>query len=191
MRPKPFPFGAELVRDLLDYNPDTGEFIRTKFVDRRFRGKPAGFIHHTGYRVIKIDYKPYFAQRLAWLHFHGECPGDLLIDHINRDKDDNRICNLRKATFRQNTTNSKARAASGFKGVYLITRSDPPRWTATISNKDGKTLHLGVFRDRTEAAVCYERAARQIYGEFVPSSLQVTGHLTNQHTHDSDPPPNA
>src|SRR5687768_770720 len=107
---------AEKLRELMDYNPDTGVFLYRKRRGRRSAGLEAGSIVK-GYRLISLG-KQYSAHRLAWLYVYGEWPaGDL--DHINCVRDDNRIANLREATDSQNNANRTLapKNSSGFKGV--------------------------------------------------------------------------
>lgn len=153
----------ERVRELLSYSPDAGEFVWTELAYSRFRGRRAG-CHKFGYRVIRIDGTAYFAHRLAWLHVFGRWPGDVL-DHVNGDKADNRICNLREATPGQNAVNSKARAsASGIKGVYRAAKA-VGKWRAEF-RANGKFYFLGEFWTKDEAARVYAEAFRSVHGEF-------------------------
>jgi hypothetical protein len=73
----------------------------------------------TGYITIRVIYKSYLAHRLAWLYVHGEWPENL-IDHINNNRSDNRICNLRKATKTENNRNTLrgSKNKSGVKSVF-------------------------------------------------------------------------
>jgi len=88
---------------LLTYDPYTGLF--TWLVDaysNKVKGKIAGSIKE-GYINISIDRKLYRAHRLAWLYVNGVFPSE--IDHINRVKSDNRICNLREVSRSENCQN--------------------------------------------------------------------------------------
>lgn len=103
------------------------------------------------------------AHQVAWSVYYGERANGL-IDHINGDKGDNRICNLRIATNRQNSMNRSGAkdAASPYRGVYPMPNG---RWRARIS--DGvKTLSLGMFDTEVEAAMAFNDAATQLHGEW-------------------------
>lgn len=149
------------LRDLLDYNPETGEFI--------WRPKPAGCVNKKGYAHICVDGIRYPAHRLAWLHVYGEWPPEM-IDHANTVRDDNRIANLRKATNGQNKSNCRAYkgSASGTKGVYPSFRGKP--WRSQIRKPDGGIAHLGHFDTIEEASAAYFEAAKKYHGEFARQS---------------------
>jgi hypothetical protein len=95
---------AEQSREQLDYNPETGEFRWKVPRNGVIVGAKAGTDCHDGYISIRIFGKRYMAHRLAWLHHYGEWPiGGL--DHINGQRWDNRIVNLRLATPKQSAAN--------------------------------------------------------------------------------------
>ncbi len=125
------------LRAVLEYDPDTGGFTWTK------GNKPAGYLHSSGYVLIRIDGVSYRAHRLAWLYVHGVWPEDQ-IDHINRTRADNRISNLREATPQGNAANRGARAGSksGYPGVTWYARYN--KWQA-CRRHGGKIKHLGYF----------------------------------------------
>lgn len=182
---------AEHVRAALDYNPGTGVFTRkrTGAHNSRFLDRPVGFIHHTGYQVIKIGSKPYPAHRLAWVHFHGEWPGvDFYIDHINHDKTDNRICNLRKATPAENFANTKYIAnKNGIRGIHKDARMKSRPWLAVITSQ-GKSRYVGYYKTPEEAATAYHAAAVELYGEFAPP-LEITKSSVAPEVHIGFDPP--
>lgn len=152
------------LKDLLNYDPETGEFTWLASRTGTARaGTIAGRVNH-GYRRISIDGTKYLAHRLAWLHVHGAWPaGD--IDHIDMNRSNNRIANLREATTSQNKGNSRAYSnnTSGVKGVCW--NKNGRFWQAQIRFQ-GKKLHLGCFGDINDAAAAYEKAAAELFGEF-------------------------
>lgn len=96
----------------------------------------------------------------------------LCVDHINRDRLDNRRCNLRLATYSQNNANKKLVARSsktGFRGVYKAPTSR--RFSAQI-RYGGKTHRLGLYDSPEEAAKAYDAAARYIFGEFATTNFE-------------------
>lgn len=144
------------LKDLLHYAPDTGEFTWKVKHPRAGIGAVAGATDHYGYVVIRLDTVLYKAHRLAWLYVHGAWP-DKGLDHINQNKADNRICNLRVAGQSVNMHNVAARvnSKSGVAGVTW--RADRKKWCARI--KVGyKNFNLGLFDDK-RAAVEARRAA--------------------------------
>jgi hypothetical protein len=89
-----------------------------------------------------------------------------VVDHVNGDGRDNRVSNLRAATYSQNSQNrrkSKKRCGSKYKGVWLDKRSG--RWRAQICF-DGDRRHLGYYGEEEAAARAYDRAAVRYHGEF-------------------------
>lgn len=155
----------ERLRALLHYDPETGVFTRVKSV-RGFRaGIEAGALHQaSGYVYIGVDRHSYRAHRLAWLYMTGEWPADDL-DHINRNRADNRWINLREATRSQNNANARRRCdnTSGVKGVSLDRRHNT--WRAYIV-VDGRQRHLGRFKTVDAAKEAYARAALATFGEY-------------------------
>jgi hypothetical protein len=150
---------------IIDYNPETGAMVwRVSTNNRNTIGSEAGSIAKTGYRVVCIDYKQYLAHRLAWFYVHGSWPKE--IDHINRDRSDNRMANLRLATRGQNNMNTGLRSdnKSGHTGITWHKGSN--KWRATIHH-NGKQIQVGMFDTIEEAAKAYSEAAAKLYGDFV------------------------
>lgn len=157
----------EQVVALLDYNPDTGVFRwRDPGYARKAKGGIAGFYDKDGYRKIRILGAGVMAHHLAWFITHGRWP-TVMIDHINRVPDDNRICNLREATNAQNQGNKapSQRSATGLKGVTRIARRGGVEYRATLYI-GGKTKVIGHFRCPEEAHKAYCKAALDHFGEF-------------------------
>ena len=161
---------AERVREVLDYDPETGVFRRKTHRCRNHVDVIAGSYGQrrngkTGISSlarIGVDGKLYRAHRIAWLYVYGEWP-PMNIDHKDGDPFNNRIANLRLATKRQNSHNRRSMSACGLKGVSLDGRRD--LWRARIK-LDDKQKWLGYFRTKEEAAAAYADAARQYFGEF-------------------------
>jgi HNH endonuclease len=94
---------------------------------------------------------------------------DEQVDHINRNKSDNRRCNLRLANHHQNSANQDRKGKS--KGIILTkkTPSSPDRWRARI-RYHGKLIHLGYYLSRDDAIAAYNQAAQELFGEYAALS---------------------
>lgn len=136
----------ERVRQLFDYHD--GNLIWKLSLGAASKGDVAGE-QIKGYRRIKFDDQQYLAHRLIWVWYHGSIPENRVIDHIDRVKHNNRIENLRLATYSENAHNSQGRRnnTSGFKGVNQIKSG---KWISRI-RIDGVGHYLGTF-DTPEAA---------------------------------------
>lgn len=163
---------------VLDYNQDTGVFTwreRTPnmFNDTKkrskehicnrwnsnFAGKKAG--RAGKYVQIAINCKSMLAHVLAWFYVYKTWP-KLSLDHHDRNPLNNAINNLREATRGQNSTNSKRKNKTSYKGVTLHKNK---KFVAYITiNK--KQLYLGIFDTAQEAHTAYCDAARKHYGDF-------------------------
>ena len=138
------------LKELLHYNPSTGVF--TWLIRRGGTAKIgtiAGSKCKRGYVAIAIDLKLYRAHRLAWLYVYGYLP-EHGIDHIKRDRSDNRIEKLREASSQCNTRNTGNWSinTSGVKGVFW--QKARGKWQSQITvNKH--TTYLGTFSEFDEA----------------------------------------
>lgn len=165
---KPAQLTTERLLVLLSYDAESGVFVWNSTRGRSAKaGDVAGTAHPRGYVTIEIDGRAYLAHRLAWLFVHGCFPAEQ-IDHVNRDRADNRLCNLRPASHSQNMANRAhfKNNVSGFRGVY---RHSPNRWRAQI-RKDGVLYRLGNFDTPEEAHAAYLKAADRIHGVFAEAS---------------------
>ena len=91
----------EVLQNKFDYNPETG------ILTYRDTQRPAGYTNGRGWLRVKIAGKHYKVHRIAWKMHYGEDPANgLQMDHINRQRSDNRICNLRVVTAKENVSNS-------------------------------------------------------------------------------------
>ena len=96
---------AELVQNNLCYDKETGVFTWKSPKQGRKMGVAVGSKSPSGYLVITIGQKSYWAHRLAWIYCHGEIQENMVIDHINGVRNDNRIVNLRPCSHSENMQN--------------------------------------------------------------------------------------
>ncbi len=130
---------------------------------RNKRGKIIGHIGHDGYSHVMLrkggKYKNIRTHRLVWEYFGGGMPyGDLVIDHINNNKSDNRLINLQVIPFRKNVHKGTVSPNSGIIGVQWA--SNKKRWAAQISINN-KRIRLGYRKTKKEAQQLYEQALMQ------------------------------
>ena len=167
----------ELLLQLLRYEPETGKlfwrarpremFDNDRLMKRwntRYANKEAFTCILNGYYVGAVLAIPCKAHRVIWAMETGVWPEND-IDHINRNRSDNRFSNLRSATRSENSKNvcSLPGSTSAYIGVSWHRASK--RWIAQVS-VNGKSVHLGCFNCEIEAAKAYDAAARFHYGEF-------------------------
>lgn len=153
------------LKTLIAYDQDTGLLTWRVSVGPRSPGDVAGSKNGQGYLQVWVMGKRYQGHRIAFAMHHGRWP-DGSVDHINHDRLDNRIVNLREATEAENKRNSLLRSdnTSGFKGV-CENRKRINKWQASIKvNK--KLIFLGNYPTPELAAIAYDRAAIRHHGEF-------------------------
>ena len=153
------------VRELFDYRDD-GALI-SKMPRRGTKvGSVVGSISR-GYLIAAVDYKLYKVHRLVFLWHYGYLPVE--IDHIDLDRKNNRIENLRPATSAGNKRNQgiSRNNTSGFKGVSYEKRRD--KWAAQIT-VDRQHIFLGYYATLDAAALAYAKAADLYFGEFSRSA---------------------
>jgi len=149
----------ENLKKLFDYAPDTGYFTRLVKVNYNTDiGDIAGSINDAGYLQIRIDGRIYLCHRLVWLFIYGYFPENSL-DHIDRDKTNNRLNNLREVSQTCNNKNSGnlSNNTSGVKGVSSVGGSKT--WKAQIT-VNRRCLNLGRYGN-FEDAVCARLFAEQ------------------------------
>jgi hypothetical protein len=145
----------ERLKEVLDYDPETGIFCRKNCFGLKEQKIISGS-NVNGYRTIKIDNKPYYLHRLAWLYVYGKFP-EKEIDHKNKNKSDNRICNLRDISRQQNIQNR-----GNPLGVFQT--KNKRRWRARIMFS-GNCINLGTFATKEEAIEKYQEA-KKIYHPY-------------------------
>lgn len=170
------PIDVELMRTLFDYAPDVGGSCLLWKNPRAVRMKPgtmAGADSKAGYWRVCVKGKYYVAHRLVWAVVNGEDP-QKQIDHVDGNKSNNQITNLRLATngAADNTQNKKkyTNNSSGYSGVSRRVKSNRERWYAYI-DKDKKRRHLGVFDTPEEAYGAYLKAKAELHS-FQPIPRQ-------------------
>jgi hypothetical protein len=137
-----------------DYDPETGIFRRKTSWGKQKAGDEAGCVSPQGYRYLSFFGRATPAHRLAWLWMYGAWP-PADVDHLNRDRLDNRIANLRSATRSENCHNVVARGISGLKGVYPASKG--ASWNVRIMVKR-KQIYLGSYATAEEAAAARKGA---------------------------------
>jgi hypothetical protein len=151
---------------VLRYDANTGLLYWTVHIYRiKKPGDLAGHQNSRGYIEIRYDRKTYNAHRIAWYLHIGHDPGVLQVEHIDTNKTNNKIENLRLATAAQNSRNKgkKSGTLSQYKGVTFSARHG--KWISQIG-VNGKTTSLGYFTDELEAHRAYCLAAVEMHGEF-------------------------
>jgi len=165
----------DIVRSLIDYDPETGvltwrERPREMFCSERiwkaWNTRRAGKIAFTavnahGYHVGAIFRRNYLAHRVIWLIMTGDWPTDE-IDHIDHNPNNNRWANLRAVTHQENCLNQRMRSTntSGVSGVFYDATKG--KWIAHI-HADGRAKNLGPFSNIADAAEA-RSAAEKLYG---------------------------
>jgi hypothetical protein len=157
----------ELFLDLFEYRD--GHIYWREIINGRKDKQPAGRINGRGYRIISIwnreakKYKVYLVHRVIFLMQHGYLPK--VLDHIDGDKDNNKISNLREATQSQNMYNRKINKnnTSGYKGVKW---SKQKKKYIGMIKTNGKEYYVGAFNLAEEAAKAVIKLREELQGEF-------------------------
>lgn len=168
---------AHYVKECLAHKPDstllvwlprplehfTSEYAQALW-NSRFAGKRAGSIRPDGYLEIRINGKLYMVHRIVWALANGAWPSQQL-DHINGDRSDNRLENLREASNAENARNSPTprNNTSGVKGVVWDKRQN--KWAARIK-MNGVLRNLGLFSDKGDAEIKVRAVRSELHGVF-------------------------
>lgn len=164
MRPRPVPVSA---KDRLDYEPETGRLIWKICGRPSHQGREAGFINSSGYRAIKLGSVRHMAHRIAWYIYTGQQP--IFIDHINGNRSDNRIMNLRSVTHAENMRNrgrTKRRKHDLPEGVHRSKK----RYMAQIM-VNYEPIYLGHYTTPEDAHEAYLAARKEHFGAYHRSEL--------------------
>jgi len=157
----------EELKKQLHYNEETGIFTRLISNHHSVKiGDKAGSLDHDYWKIV-VNKKQYYAHRLAWLYVYGEWSNfpESVIDHIDGNKQNNKIINLRKITHQENILNQKKRInnTSGVKGISWHKRSK--NWQARVMI-NGASKYLGGFDNLEFAELVVMEARRKYHGEF-------------------------
>lgn len=140
----------ERLKEILHYNCETGVFKNTiTRSPKNIKGETCGNINNNGYTCMMIGRRMYFAHRLAWLYIYGYHPENY-IDHINRNRSDNRLSNLREVSNQCNSRNSKVSSnnKTGVKGVSW--KKNCNKWVAQIT-VNRRNIVVGMSEDFIES----------------------------------------
>jgi hypothetical protein len=143
--------------ELLMYDPDTGEFRWKRSRRGAAKGGLVGCKTPDGYMHGKILFKQYQLHRLAWFMVYHRWP--TVLDHINGDRADNRIANLREVSQRVNMQNTTRHRNGRLVGATYLRKSDT--WLSVI-RINRKTKYLGTYRTEQDAHTAYLLALEQI-----------------------------
>ncbi len=149
--------------DRLAYNGDTGVFTwRVSPTPVVKAGSKSGAINSRGYIVIQFMGRSYQSHRLAWFYIYGKWPTGV-VDHIDGDKTNNAIANLRDVSVSTNTQNQKKAMSTNKCGLLGVSwAKKQSRWVAQILAAEGKK-HLGFFDTPELAHQAYLVAKRQLH----------------------------
>ena len=148
------------LQDHLLYDQLSGVFTRKKTSGGIKAGSLAGCLNQDGYAVIRIKNTLHYAHRLAWFYVYGVLP-DLQIDHIDGNKSNNCIENLRLATNQENSQNERKARNKSRVNLLGVCRKGK-KYKAQIKVK-GKTINIGYFTNEQDAHEAYVRAKRQLH----------------------------
>lgn len=180
MRTRPLP-SLDYLNESLSYDPTTGVFtwkvrpihhFKSAWSQKRwntvFAGTAAGSPHPRGYICIYVGGVSYKAHRLAWYITHGKPPQDQ-IDHIDGTTSNNKITNLREATYQENNSNARTRInnTSGVKGVSWNSKNK--KWVVQLQHRGSKN-HFGYFSNFNDAVETATQARINLHGTFARHS---------------------
>lgn len=151
----------DLLNEYFDYNSDSGKITWVKNFFKTKIGKEAGGIGQMGYIKITLNGVTLLAHRIAWAIHYNEQPPEI-IDHINGDRADNRIENLRSCTNAENIQNQRTASRSNKTSKYLGVSNFKGKWRAKIK-ANGKYIFLGYFDSEEGARDAYLKAKRKVH----------------------------
>ena len=158
------------LNELLEYR-DGKVYWKVDRGSRKCKGKEAGTDHGKGYKALRIRELggSMLLHRVIWIMHHGDAPE--MLDHINNDKSDNRIENLRPATRVQNGYNRAGTSinTTGVKNVSWVKRNK--KWGVNIS-VNGKRKWIGLFEDLELADLVAQEVRHKYHGQYAHHGVQ-------------------
>jgi len=169
--PRPLP-SCERLHELFYTDADGVLRWRVNHSSRARAGSIAGYVRKNGYRAVCIDGHVYYAHRIAWKTSTGEEP-PVYIDHIDGDKLNNRIHNLRETTQSQNGINVHKNRRNNTSKLHGVSRRKRRgKWRARLKvNYCG--FYLGSFDDLIVAALVYDRATLAVFGDYATTNAKI------------------
>lgn len=158
-------------RELLNYDAKSGDFLWMESGQRKRKGAVAGHTERDGYIRIGAFKRLWLAHRLAWFMHHGTDPGDLFVDHIDGDRSNNAIANLRLADASQNSANKVVRYRRRKLPQHIYLEGSK---FAYIFDHHGKRYAKYCFASPEEALDACWKMRREVIGEF--ADLPVATH---------------
>ena len=152
----------EQLKELVEYK--NGQLVaKVKWADKIVIGSPLGGYNKDGYINVSIQKKRYYVHRLIFLYHYGFLPET--VDHIDGDKGNNKIENLRPASLHQNNYNVKTPKSnkSGVKNVHWNKKNN--NWNVTMA-ANNKSMYFGSFDDLELASLVAEEARNLYHKEF-------------------------
>jgi hypothetical protein len=163
----------DIIESMLIYDSNLGIFFHKKSRPRVKINSQAGCLKKDGYVYITIKNIKFRAHRIAWRLYYGKWPNDFL-DHINGNRSDNRICNLRESSKRENSLNKERHRCGDLPGFYFD--NDIKKFRAVITIKRIK-FHLGYFETKVEAHNQYKKALEIIKERKFKNAKELRNYL--------------
>tara|TARA_R100000781_G_scaffold108815_1_gene73519 strand:- start:1051 stop:1599 length:549 start_codon:yes stop_codon:yes gene_type:complete len=168
----------EFLRGIHSYDPDSGRYLHSVDLNTRKKGDHVGIIKEGGpihnrrkfWGGAYINGGSYVVARLIWVWVTGDDPGELLVDHENRNSLDNRWTNLRLATHGENSRNRSIHRnnSTGYANIYYVSGG---RYRVSFQY-EGQPIDLGTFPSLNKAKKAL-KVKKELYGEFYPKSSSL------------------
>lgn len=156
------------MRSYINYDPDTGLFLYFRSRGKMKAGQMAGTKNKWGHIEINFKQKKYQAHRLAWRFHYSECPNGI-IDHINREESDNRICNLRLSTCLENMHNRDKPHPINKTGLIGANfKKKTGKWSSQI-RFNYKIINLGSYDTAEQAHQAYMKEKSKLHKAYALS----------------------